>query len=89
MADMKLTIQHGKILFTPPIESGVKIEWERKGSPGKLTFKTIKSPSKNVEFTEGDAVCFYYDNKPVFMGYVFKKKDFCFCRFFLTSIYKF
>lgn len=72
MANVLLTIQHAGALFSPPVESGIKIEWERAGAPGKLTFTTIKVD--NMSFVEGDAVCFYYDNKPVFMGYVFKKK---------------
>lgn len=70
MANMKLTIQHNETVFEPPVEEGVKIEWERTGTPGKLTFTTIKSMS----FDEGDPVCFYYDNKLVFIGFVFKKK---------------
>lgn len=73
MAEMLLTIQHKNKLFTPPILDDVKVEWERTESPGKLTFKTQKV-SEDMAFLEGDAVCFYYDNKPVFMGYVFKKK---------------
>ena len=74
MAKMLLTIQHGDSVFTPPVEEGVKIEWERTGSPGKLTFTVVTPPSGSVEFTEGDPVCFYYDDKGVFMGYVFTKK---------------
>lgn len=74
MAECRLTIQHGNELLEPPIEEGVKIEWERSGSPGKLTFTAISLPTGNIEFMEGDAVCFYYDGKLVFMGYVFKKK---------------
>lgn len=74
MADMLLTIQHGGKAFSPPIESGIKLEWERSGSPGKLTFKTIKVADQDMSFDEGDAVCFYYKNQPVFMGYVFTKK---------------
>ena len=72
MADMKLTIQHNGVLYEPPVEEGIKIEWERVGTPGKLTFKAIRVP--DVEFTEGDSVCFYYGDKGVFMGYIFKKK---------------
>lgn len=77
MAEMLLTIQHNGRVFSPPVEDGVKIEWERTGSPGKLTFTTVKIGSganTNMSFSEGDPVCFYYDNKPVFMGYVFTKK---------------
>lgn len=75
MGDNKslLTIQHGNTLFSPPIVEGVEIEWERTGSPGKLTFTTIKIPDAGMNFEEGDAVCFYYDKTPFFMGYVFSK----------------
>ena len=72
MAEMLLTIQHDGTLFTPPILDEVKIEWERTGSPGKLTFTTLKVDG--MSFTEGDAVCFYYDKTKVFMGYVFTKR---------------
>lgn len=71
MAEMVLTIQHNGTLLEPPVEEGVEIEWERTGSPGKLTFTVLKT--EGVDFSEGDPVCFYYDKKPVFMGYVFKK----------------
>ena len=74
MADMLLTIQHGDNVFSPPVKEGIKIEWERTGAPGKLTFTTIKTNGGNMDFQEGDAVCFYYNKKPVFMGYVFTKK---------------
>jgi hypothetical protein len=68
---MKLTIQHDGVLYEPPVKEGVQIEWERSGSPGKLTFTVIKTEGLN--FSEGDPVCFYYGDKSVFMGYVFKK----------------
>jgi len=71
---MLLTIEHDGTVFEPPVQEGVKIEWERTGSPGKLTFTTIKPSSGGMDFQEGDRVCFYYDNNPVFMGYVFTKK---------------
>jgi len=74
MAEMLLTIQHNGRVFSPPVEDGVKIEWERTGSPGKLTFSTVKVSTENMSFQEGDPVCFYYDKRPVFMGYVFTKK---------------
>lgn len=71
---MLLTIQHNGKVFSPPVKEGVKIEWERTGSAGKLTFTTIKTDMVSMSFQEGDPVCFYYDNKPIFMGYVFTKK---------------
>lgn len=74
MAEMLLTIQHNGRVFSPPVKDGIQIEWERTGSPGKLTFTTIKVHQTDMSFQEGDPVCFYYDNKPIFMGYVFTKK---------------
>lgn len=74
MAKMLLTIQHNGSLFSPPVKDGIKIEWERTGTAGKLTFTTIKTDMVSMNFQEGDPVCFYYDNKPIFMGYVFTKK---------------
>ena len=71
MADVRLTIQHGETIYEPPVEEGVQIEWERTGTPGKLTFTTIKVDG--LVFQEGDRVCFYYNDKLVFVGYVFKK----------------
>jgi hypothetical protein len=71
MANIRLTIQHGDVLYEPPIEEGVQLEWERFGTPGKLTFTTIKVDG--LIFQEGDRVCFYYDDKLAFVGYVFKK----------------
>ena len=72
--DLLLTIQHEDVVFSPPVKSGVKIERERTGSPSKLTFTTVKIPNAGMSFSEGDPVCFYYKNQPVFMGYVFTKK---------------
>lgn len=73
MSDMLLTIQHNGKVFSPPVESGVQIEWERVGVAGKLTFTTIKVDD-SMSFEEGDPVCFYYKGKPLFMGYVFTKR---------------
>lgn len=74
MDDMLLTIQSNGKLFSPPVKDGVKIEWDMAGSPGKLTFTTVKIPGTGMAFNEGDAVCFYYKGTEVFMGYVFSKK---------------
>ena len=74
MSKMRLIIQHNGVLLEPPVESGVKIEWERTGYPGKMTFTVIKVDSGWVEFVEGDPVCFYYDGTPIYAGYIFTKK---------------
>lgn len=74
MSKMRLIINHRGLIFEPSVESGVKIEWERTGSPGKLTFTTLDVDNAEAKFVEGDVVQFYYDEKPVFAGYIFKKK---------------
>ena len=74
MAKTRLTIQHNGRVFEPPVKEGVTIEWERTGAAGKLTFTTVKTGTEDMSFQEGDPVCFYYDDKLVFMGYVFTKK---------------
>lgn len=71
MAKIQLTIQHNNRVFSPPIKDNIMVEWERTGSPGKLKFTTVKV--KGMDFYEGDAVTLQYDNKKIFMGYVFTK----------------
>lgn len=62
---------------TPVIEEGVTWETERKGSPGKLTFKCFKGVGdridKTLNFQEGDEVRLYKDNTIIFRGYIFTK----------------
>jgi len=74
MSKIKLTIQSGGRVFEPPVEDGVQLERDMNGSPGRLTFTTIKVHQTDMSFHEGDRVYFHYDGKLVFMGYVFKKK---------------
>lgn len=71
MAKILLTIQHGNVVFSPPIKDDIVVEWERTGTPGKLKFTTVKVD--NMSFHEGDAVTLQYDDKKIFMGYVFTK----------------
>lgn len=71
MQDYELTIQHQSTVFYPAVESGIKLEQERSGSPSKLTFTVVKDG--NLNFTEGDAVRFKYKGENVFFGYVFTK----------------
>lgn len=74
MAKIRLTIQHGTRVFEPPVKDDVRLEWERTGSAGKLTFTVVKTGTADIGFQEGDQVCLYYDDKMVFVGYVFTKK---------------
>lgn len=72
MANIKLTIQHNGVSYEPPLKGEVTIDLERTGTPGKMTFTVIKT--EGLSFQEGDPVLFYYNDKQVFGGYVFKKK---------------
>lgn len=71
MADVKILIQHGSNIMYPVVTEGTKLTWERKGTPGKLTFTLVKDA--NISYQEGDPVKMLVDDEPVFYGFVFKK----------------
>lgn len=66
-----LLIQHGSRVYQPVVQSDVQWETQRKGTPGKLTFKVVKDDV--INFTEGDAVAFKDGSRKVFYGFVFQK----------------
>ena len=68
----ELLIQHGSKVYQPIVQEGIQWETERKGVPGKLSFKVLKDDTLN--FTEGDAVRLKVDGSKVFYGFVFAKK---------------
>ena len=71
--DVTLTITHGDKIQYPVIQDGIQWETERKGAPGKLTFKILKTQDAlNVQ--EGDQVAMMYGNQKVFFGFVFSKQ---------------
>lgn len=72
MENCELLIQNGNTVYSPVIQEGVEWETERKGTPGKLTFKIVKD--NIVNFTEGNAVRFKYKGNETFYGFVFTKK---------------
>lgn len=67
----EILIQHGSTIQFPPVVEGAKLTWERKGTPGKLTFTVVKSPGLN--FQEGDPVKLTVNGTPMFYGFVFIK----------------
>lgn len=67
----EILIQHGSTIQYPPVVEGAKLSWERKGTPGKLTFTVVKSAGLN--FQEGDPVKLTLDGTPMFYGFVFTK----------------
>lgn len=68
---VELLIQNGSNVFFPIVEDNIQLEYERKGSPGKLTFNVVKDST--VNFTEGNAVRLTVDGKKMFYGFVFAK----------------
>lgn len=67
----EILIQHSSSIQFPPVVEGAKLSWERKGTPGKLTFSVLKTPGLN--FQEGDPVKLTVDGTPMFYGFVFIK----------------
>ena len=68
----ELLIQNGSTVYAPPVQDDINWETERKGVPGKLTFKVLKDDILN--FQEGNPVRFKKDDDNVFYGFVFRTK---------------
>ena len=68
MAEYLLRVTHGGKIYQPPVESGVRWETSRKGTPGKLTFTVLDA---GLLIEEGDAVTFSVDGMRLFYGFVF------------------
>lgn len=69
---VEITIQNGPDIQIPAVKGGIKLTWERKGTPGKLTFTVFKS--EGLHFQEGNPVRLLIDGKAIFHGFVFQKK---------------
>lgn len=67
----EILIQNGEKVYAPAVQEGIEWTTERKGSPGKLTFKAVMDDVLDIQ--EGNAVQFNVDGNHVFYGYVFKK----------------
>lgn len=63
-------IANGKNRFLIPVEDGLKVVWERKGTPGTLTF-TAKY-DKKLKAAEGDGVLVSVGGTKFFYGFIFK-----------------
>lgn len=73
MADtIELIIQNGSNVYAPVLEEGIEWTTERKGVPGKLTFKILDDG--NISIQEGNAVRFKYKDENVFFGFIFDLK---------------
>ena len=69
---MELMIENNSKLYYPVVQEGVKWTTQRKGAPGKLTFKLIQDDVLCI--SEGNAVAFKDDDNKVFFGFIFTIK---------------
>lgn len=67
-----ILVTNGKKRFYVPVLDDMRITWERKGTPGKLTFKTIID--KEYPIQEGNNIVVKLDKKLIFEGFIFTKK---------------
>lgn len=72
--DVELLIgnETGSKVYQPAVEEGIEWSTERKGTPGKLTFKVLKDDI--LDFSEGSPVRMRVDGDNVFFGFVFKQQ---------------
>lgn len=62
----------GTRAYLPAVEEGIEWLTERRGVPGKLTFKVLKDDV--LDFSEGSAVRLKEDGSELFYGFVFRQK---------------
>ena len=68
----ELLIQNGSKVYIPVVQEDIEWTTERKGSPGKLTFKVHLDDA--LDITEGNAVRFRWNGSNIFYGFIFSKK---------------
>lgn len=62
----------GTKAYQPAVEEGIEWLTERRGTPGKLTFKVLYDHV--LDFSEGSAVRLCEDGRNIFFGFVFHQK---------------
>ena len=70
MDNVTIVIQNGHNGYEPVVLNGVQWQTERKGNPGKLTFKVMRD--ENLKLDEGSVVSMKVGSTPVFYGYLFR-----------------
>ena len=70
--DLLIADATGKKAYRPVVEEGITWSTERRGTPGKLTFKMLWD--KKLKVSEGCAVCLKVDGKKIFYGFIFKQQ---------------
>ncbi len=72
-AELLIGNEKGTKLYRPAVEEGIEWSTERRGTPGKLTFKVLED--KKLKFSEGSPVRFTVNGKKIFFGFVFKQQS--------------
>lgn len=65
--------EKGTRLYLPAVQEGIEWTTERKGAPGKLSFKVVKDDV--LDFSEGCAVRLKDGGANVFFGFVFRQQS--------------
>lgn len=70
--DIELIIasQSTETVISPLVTDSIEVSWERKATPGKMTFKMIF----DERVQEGDQVSLKYRGQNMFLGYIFVRK---------------
>lgn len=71
-AELLIGNEKGTKLFQPAVEEGIEWTTERRGTPGKLTFKVLED--KKLSFSEGYPVRLKVNGTKIFFGFVFKQQ---------------
>ena len=64
--------EKGTKLYLPAVQEGIEWLTERRGTPGKLTFKVLEDDTQ--DFSEGSAVRLESDGDKIFFGFVFRRQ---------------
>ncbi len=66
-----VTVNNGQKKFDIPVIDDLRVVWERKGTPGKLTFKA--KYDKKYKTSEGNVVLVTVDKTKFFYGFIFTR----------------
>lgn len=64
--------EKGTRAYKPAVEDGIEWTTERRGTPGKLSFKVLRDNKLNI--SEGSAVRLKVNGKKIFFGFIFKQQ---------------
>ena len=68
----ELLIQNGNKVFIPVVQEDIQWTTERKGNPGKLTFKVHLDDV--LDITEGNAVRLKWNGAKHLYGFIFQRR---------------